>query len=398
MAGEEPYRRFPGQREKHPRDSFNKYCEKWQTRNLKLAHHLANKLDKPIAEISDLMYNITVQNYSQILNPISGFAKKCEVPFASGDACKKLLTIFDSEGNLRHPSDPKSLFQLLQLMQHISRWGSNWEKKQSQIKSILPELRMPLSCAKKNSKTEIIISSNSHRLSSQINYYINSESTSLKKLPKKRSRISVIKSIDKHINLKPRRSLVSHTKSMSFVKKAYKANNSKSITSFYSSKLKKSARDYLFPVQELLLMDDNGRRRGLGIIDLAVLKLKQKYFLRLLLEKNMKDNPDKLLNALIEADLGEPLKETKPEITAAAEISTFYSTVVSNAAERFANAHWQVPKLYHFKKEQMPYSYSVILPFYEPWKLAESMNGIRGIKYHDLMHSHKKNHRTENLN
>ncbi|XP_032585258.1 uncharacterized protein LOC116803977 [Drosophila mojavensis] len=399
-AGEELYKRFSGHRSHVARDSFNKDWEKWQTRNLNVAHHLATKLDKPIDEISDLMYNITVQNYSQILNPISGFANKCEVPFASADACTKLLTIFDFEGNLRHPSDPKSLFQLLQLMQHISRWGSNWEKKQSQIEkqmqhgteSIIPELRLPLSCMKKSGKSEIIIL-NKNRLSlnnnikDNNNYYINNDNMSTKKLSKKRSHISVVKSIDKHNNLKP------HSKSIFGVKKAYKSSK----VEVNTSKAKKGARYSLFNMQEILLMDDNGRRRGLGTIDLAILKSKQKYFLRLLLEKNMKDNPDQLLNALIEADLGDPLKETKPDNAAAAEISNFYSAVVSKP-ERFANVHWQVPKLYQFKKENMPFSDRVLLLYHEPWKVAESMSGIHWNRYYDLLRSHEIRHRTEHLN
>lgn len=341
---------FSGLRKKNERDSFNRDWENYHKRNVNVAHQLAQKLEKPVTEITKLMYNITVQNYSQILNPIGGVLRKWEVPFVSADACDKFLTIFDLDGNLRNPSHPKSLFKLLQLMQHISRWGSSSYSSRAQLANSQYVANMKFASSypkissnffeqvykigklnRKPQQQQRKYSSIGERytsaISNHIRYADNINTEREQKLKKKTFQ-------------KVRHALLPRSKSkISLISKS-NIGRFKNLSKFYTSRAKKSAKLSLAE----LMTDDKGRRRAFGIMELDMLKSKQKFFLRLLLEKNMKDKADELINALVETELGDPLKHQYRENSVAAEISSFYSAVVAKHGHyKRAQIKWDLP-------------------------------------------------------
>lgn len=97
----------------------------WHNRNQKICRELANKLDMTVCEVSDLLFNLTFQNYGKILNPMGDGWNVCRVPLCVANVGHCYLDIFDLEGNLRNPTDPNSLYKLLRFLQSFVQSDPN---------------------------------------------------------------------------------------------------------------------------------------------------------------------------------------------------------------------------------------------------------------------------------
>lgn len=109
----------------------------WHNRNRKICSELANKLDMTVCEVSDLLFNLTFQNYGKILNPVGDGWNVCRVPLCVANVGHCYLDIFDLEGNLRNPTDPKSLYNLLRFLQSVAQSDPNSDVlKREYVKSL----------------------------------------------------------------------------------------------------------------------------------------------------------------------------------------------------------------------------------------------------------------------
>lgn len=258
----------------------------WLKKNMTIINDLAYKLNISVIDISDLLFNLTFQNYAKILNPIGSGWNTFRVPFSIPDIGDRYLNIFDLEGNLRNPTDPKSLFILLKFLQSIVK-SERYVK--FPLREYIESTRTPL----------------------DINYEYN---TRLRRLVDK-TEIDVEDSNSENIeNDMDNVTNVSH----------HRMQNFKYMMKGDRKKLRR---------EDLLLNDPAGRRRAHGSRQLNELRTNA---LSQLLKKIEKGDPEKFMAALaacILPDLGKSKKkqkEKKPK-----EISeTINYTTISEDYER----------------------------------------------------------------
>nr|XP_017105072.2 uncharacterized protein LOC108130907 [Drosophila bipectinata] len=89
----------------------------WRERNVVVIQRLAKLLDCYPEEIGAFLRELTLQNYSRLLYPEGCGRSPCNVPLCHPTVCERYLGIFDEGGNLRDPTNPRSLFSLLFLLQ-----------------------------------------------------------------------------------------------------------------------------------------------------------------------------------------------------------------------------------------------------------------------------------------
>ncbi|XP_068150956.1 uncharacterized protein [Drosophila tropicalis] len=93
----------------------------WCRRNSKMIFNLSNKLGKSAEDVAVFLYDLTLQNYSQIINPKKSGWNQCNrVPFTQPFVCDGFLSLFDDRGNIRNPTNPRSLNRLLRIFQRLT--------------------------------------------------------------------------------------------------------------------------------------------------------------------------------------------------------------------------------------------------------------------------------------
>lgn len=97
----------------------------WHNRNKTICSQLAQNLNMTVFEVSGLLFNLTFQNYGNILNPKGAGWNMCRVPLCVANVGHCYLDIFDLEGNLRNPTDPKSLYKLLRFLHSVVQSDPN---------------------------------------------------------------------------------------------------------------------------------------------------------------------------------------------------------------------------------------------------------------------------------
>lgn len=81
---------------------------------------LAITLNRPPDVVLDFLYNLSMQNFRNILEPFRSYPPSyCNVPFANGNICTQYMSIFDTRGNVRNPFHRNSLAMLIRLMQIV---------------------------------------------------------------------------------------------------------------------------------------------------------------------------------------------------------------------------------------------------------------------------------------
>lgn len=81
---------------------------------------MAITLNRPPDVVLDFLYNLSMQNFRNILEPFRGYpAGPCNVPFANGNICTQYMSIFDTRGNVRNPFHRNSLAMLIRMMQNV---------------------------------------------------------------------------------------------------------------------------------------------------------------------------------------------------------------------------------------------------------------------------------------
>lgn len=89
----------------------------WRERNDLVIQRMAKLLDCYPEEIGEFLHELTLQNYSRLLYPVGCGRSPCNVPLCHPTVCDRYMGIFDEGGNLRDPTNPRSLFSLLYLLQ-----------------------------------------------------------------------------------------------------------------------------------------------------------------------------------------------------------------------------------------------------------------------------------------
>ncbi|KRF99258.1 uncharacterized protein Dwil_GK21119 [Drosophila willistoni] len=93
----------------------------WCRRNSNMIINLSDKLGKSAEDVAVFLYELTLQNYSQIMNPKKSGWNQCNrVPFTQPFVCDGFLSTFDERGNLRNPMNPRSLKRLLRIFQSLT--------------------------------------------------------------------------------------------------------------------------------------------------------------------------------------------------------------------------------------------------------------------------------------
>ncbi|XP_064535443.1 uncharacterized protein LOC135426318 [Drosophila montana] len=275
----------------------------WYGRNLKVFKELAYTLEKPVAEIAELMYNITLQNFSHILNPKGKGWNHCRVPLCRSDICDRYLSIFDLEGNLRDPTHPRSLFRLLQVIKTISTSDNADIAEPPQSSPIHQLATIPFAQEVQGNKTYNPLKN------IDFEYLGNIKANEL-------WQFDMYGKADVH----PTPSRV-HASSKP-IERPYNI-------SFNAAKLERKSISLLN--SDLLLLDKRGRRRGQGSKQLGSLRLNQKLILHKMLQKNLNDeDPRRFLDALAKTDLNESPSKQLQHAKAVKQISNFYSDIVSD--------------------------------------------------------------------
>lgn len=221
---------------------------KWLKKNIAIFNELAYKLNISVIDVSDLIFNLTFQNYAKILNPIGAGWNTCRVPFSIPDIGDRYLSIFDLEGNLRNPTDPKSLFILLKFLQSIVK---SERIVHSNIREYIESMKTPLDI---NYEYNIRLRRLVHTTA------IDVEDQNIE---------NIENDVDNNTKLGPHR--------MPNLKYRIKGDSNK------------------LTMEDLLLLDTAGRRRGHGSRQLNELRTNA---LGQLLKKVEKGDPEKFMSAL----------------------------------------------------------------------------------------------------
>ncbi|XP_030383945.1 keratin, type I cytoskeletal 9-like [Scaptodrosophila lebanonensis] len=109
----------PALRRKQPCPCWDSMKRRWFNRNRGVIQQLAKALNKPDDDAFEFLWQLTLSNFSKVLNPKGAGWNWCRVPLTRVDTCDLYGTIFDLNGNLRSPIEPASLFKLLELMNYF---------------------------------------------------------------------------------------------------------------------------------------------------------------------------------------------------------------------------------------------------------------------------------------
>lgn len=309
---------------KRCRPSRRNEWDEWYAYNMKVIKRLSNLMKKPISEVAELLYNLTLQNYNNILNPKGKSWNSRRVPLSRLDACDRYLGVFDLEGNLRDPRHPRSLILLLEFMQSII--GSETET----FTSMVPD-------STANEKYKELYPFYEDKI-----YFMYS----------KRLGRLIDPDLDKIAVAIEKRNLVSNDPSHSPRSMGMTAPQHSQIGNLESDQQRQRDNGYnqiipnrtvsfLRPVaspldtrrSDFLLSDDKGRRRGQGSVQLD-LRSKRAEFLRHLLQKVNKIDSDRFLKSLGSVDLKSPRLKRKKSKIAAEELATYYTDVVTKDPKR----------------------------------------------------------------
>lgn len=254
----------------------NASWDSWHNRNITICWQLATDLNMTVCEVSELLFNLTFQNYGKILNPKGAGWNICRVPLCVANVGHCYLDIFDLEGNLRDPTDPKSLYKLLRFLHSVVQSDPNSDfLKREYVESLAAPL------------------STSFRYNSKLKHLVDSSSTDYE--------LEVTETpVDTNnllVNKRGRKLEVYQQKRNS---------------------------------DEIILFDEWGRRFGYGSKHLNTLR---KHVLINLIKKAQKGDPERFLKSLSMAMM--PVKKKK-NIATLKTISNFYTEVTD---EELSNAN-----------------------------------------------------------
>lgn len=314
--------------------------DSWYKQNLKVTKELSILMNKPIEEVTDLLYNLTLQNYNNILNPRrSGWNTK-RVPLSRLDVCDRYFNVFDFSGNLRDRRHPRSLILLLQFLQSIIDLNTESEASTSNSTGLGSQnttSRLPVggeAATNVNEKYEEFYNNNqedkvyfmySKRLGRLIDPEIDKIAVAMdKRITGNNGPRGLIH--DQLDNLDNNRSV----SIKGVVQRQDDYGNEKQRIRYRSAILSVGGPTLANDRTDNLLTDDKGRRRGHGSVQLMDLRSKRNEFLRHLLAKVNKSDPDRFLKSLGSIDLrGSRIKHAKVK-SVAEELAKFYSNVVTD--------------------------------------------------------------------
>ncbi|XP_022227867.2 uncharacterized protein LOC111077772 [Drosophila obscura] len=93
--------------------------EQWWNRNSGLIRVLANAVDQSATNVCTFLYQLTLNLFSRILNPLTMGWNTLKVPFVMSDTFELYYGIFDENGDLRKPMPARAFLLLLAMMQRF---------------------------------------------------------------------------------------------------------------------------------------------------------------------------------------------------------------------------------------------------------------------------------------
>ncbi|KAH8304829.1 hypothetical protein KR059_011214, partial [Drosophila kikkawai] len=99
--------------------------ERWFFTNQHIILGLAKVLERPPNAVSDFLYLLTLQNFSQIMKPVVPPGNHCKVPLVFPNSCEDYMRLFDTQGNIRSRFSHDSLMLLMRVMQAWLRKGAH---------------------------------------------------------------------------------------------------------------------------------------------------------------------------------------------------------------------------------------------------------------------------------
>ncbi|XP_034474980.1 uncharacterized protein LOC117782119 [Drosophila innubila] len=341
--------------------SRNNTWDKWYKHNLKVTQELSILMEKPISEVAELLYNLTLQNYNNILNPMKSGWNAKRVPLSRMDVCDRYLKVFDLAGNLRDRRHPRSLILLLEFMQSII--GPKTESDSSTSSRLSPtDSTFTIATARKlpvdgadtfaNKKYKELYNMEdkvyfmySKRLGRLIDPDIDKIAVAIEKRisvnndPVKgpsgttTSRHCQLGNMDdnRSINVKDvvqRQGDYGNVKDVVQRERNY-GNDIQKIRN-RSASLSVGGRSLANDRSDFMLNDDKGRRFGHGSVQLMDLRSKRNEILRILLAKVKKADTERFLKSLGSIDLRNPRVKLKKVKSPTEELAKFYSNVVTD--------------------------------------------------------------------
>ncbi|KAM8715700.1 hypothetical protein ACLKA7_002706 [Drosophila subpalustris] len=323
--------------------------DKWHEHNMKVTQELSILMKRPVLEVSELLYNLTLQNYNNILNPIGKGWNSRRIPFSRFDACDRYLSVFDLNGNLREPRHPRSLILLLEFMQSII---GNDSETETSIRQISRDLTF--SAGTYSSSTSSKLAKDSADVNEKyVEKYPYHEDKTYFMYSRQLGRL-IDPDVDKMAAAIERRKLVvnnnptttTSTKAITTTINTGKITSSPRESQFgdrddtpsiSDRRVRGDYRNILMSISsssnqsDFILTDDKGRRRGQGSVQLD-LRSERAKFLRQILHKIKKSDPDRFLKGLLDLDLKNPQakqKKAKNETDDLRSLAKFYATVVT---------------------------------------------------------------------
>ncbi|XP_034668723.1 uncharacterized protein LOC117901875 [Drosophila subobscura] len=93
--------------------------EQWWKRNCGTIRVLANAVDQSASSVCTFLYQLTLNLFSRILNPLTMGWNTRKVPFVMSDTFELYYGIFDENGDLRRPMPARMFLLLLIIMQRF---------------------------------------------------------------------------------------------------------------------------------------------------------------------------------------------------------------------------------------------------------------------------------------
>ncbi|XP_030384651.1 uncharacterized protein LOC115631939 [Scaptodrosophila lebanonensis] len=103
---------------KQPCPCWATKLRRWYRRNSSVIRQIAKILEKEPDDVAAFLYGLTMRDFSKMINPMGSGWNWCRVPYCTVDTCDRYWEIFDDNGNLRYPHDPRRLFALLDFIQN----------------------------------------------------------------------------------------------------------------------------------------------------------------------------------------------------------------------------------------------------------------------------------------
>ncbi|XP_001356920.2 uncharacterized protein [Drosophila pseudoobscura] len=339
----------------------------WSHRNDLAVRQLAKLLEGCPEKVAGFLFDLTLQNYNRLLHPRRCGYSACHVPYCHPYVCERYMGIFDDQGNLRDPTHPRSLFQLLKLLQNFLK---------GQTPGCVP---MPFDSSLREEERAPVVR---HRSMDPIGTRclrwgvteLSGPSRPMQSKQKGKKSPGQLKRKEDDEKSEESKGYAEIRGSLEISPHYRVPGKDGDAVSFYSQDLSDDSRYQL-------MIDDKGRRRGMGShsAQLGNLRSEQALYLKRLIAKmnerrRLERDPQKVLRAMSQLDLedGGPAQDQKTRRNeAVAELSKFYTKTVSSDRAKSRTPPHALPLPRKYYGEPIPVLY------HEPFDSAKEWTWIR---------------------